>query len=150
MDRSLEMATWITVSASDVRITSAELAAVNAASPQQTLQQCVDAAANFARGYIGKRNSMADPPQIPPECKEAVLALALADFVSQIPGAGLLDDVRKTARDNAIKFFKDIATGNFVITAADVEEAVQPVTPSPNITVPTQQFQPSTNDLDGF
>lgn len=140
------MATWITVSANDVRITPREKSVVDLNTPQQTLQQCVDAACNLVRGYIGKRNPLADAPQVPPEVKDAVIAIALVDYLSQMPGTQLVNDARKAARDNALKLLQDIAKGNFIITAADVEEAIPPVTPSPGVTVPSQKFQPSAQD----
>ena len=145
------MATWITLSDADVRISPAERAKIDSLLPDGVdLATIVNAAANFARGYIGVRNPLADPPQIPPEAKDAVLAIALANYLAAVPNSRLLDDVRSTARDNAIKYLKDIAAGQFVITKADIEEAVQPVSPSPTVVVPPQTFQPGSGNLDGI
>jgi hypothetical protein len=140
------MATWITLLGSDVRISASEKTTVDSISPQQTLQQCVDAACNLARGYIGKRNPLADAPAVPPEVKKAVLAIAAADYLEQAVGSDLVDKVRQGEVDKAYKLLRDIASGDFAITAPDVEEATPPVTPSPGTAVPCRKFQPNNQD----
>src|SRR5437870_726460 len=98
--------TWITLTANNVRLTPAEKAQLEGLEPAVTLQQAIDSAANFARSYIGARNVLAPAPQIPPEAQDAVVAIALANYLTQVPGYSLTDD-RKTARDNGIKFLQD-------------------------------------------
>jgi hypothetical protein len=112
------MATWITVSADDVRLLENEKTIMESVDVSQTLQQCVDSAANFARGYV--RPPKAAAPQVPPEIVDDVVAIARVSYLGQEPSGTLLTDFRKAERDNAIAHLKDVAKGLISVTAPDV------------------------------
>jgi hypothetical protein len=140
------MATWVTVSANDVRVSDGEKSAVTNLAPGITLQSIVDKAANRARGYVGVRTQLADAPLVPPEVVDDVLALAAVDFLSLVPGSGFVDQPRSDAAKTALAHLRDVASGKALVTPADVPSATQPSSPSPAITVPAQSFQPSNQD----
>jgi hypothetical protein len=104
------MATWITVSADDVRLLENEKTIMESVDVSQTLQQCVDSAANFARGYIPAPRAPA--PAVPPEVVDDVAAIARASYLGQEPSGTLLTELRQRERDNAIAHLKDVAKGS--------------------------------------
>ncbi len=112
------MATWITLTEDNVRLLEVEKANMDAIEPSQTLQQCVDSAANFARGYIPPPKAAA--PSVPPECVDDVAAIARASYLAQEPSGTLLTKLRQEERDGAIAHLKDIARGLVTITKPDV------------------------------
>jgi phage gp36-like protein len=114
------MATWITVTADDVRLLENEKTIMESVDASQTLQQCVDSAANFARGYVPAPRAPA--PTVPPEVVDDVAAIARASYLSQEPSGTLLTELRQRERDNAIAHLKDVAKGLAMVTAPDVQD----------------------------
>lgn len=112
------MASWIIVLDSDVRLLENEKSIMESVATSQTLQQCVDSAANFARGYVPPPKSAA--PAVPPEIVDDVVAIARVSYLGQEPSGMLVTDFRKTERDNAISHLKDVAKGLVTVTKPDV------------------------------
>jgi hypothetical protein len=112
------MASWIIVLDADVRLLENEKTIMESVATSQTLQQCVDSAANFARGYVPPPKEAA--PAVPPEIVDDVVAIARVSYLGQEPSGMLLTDFRKSERDNAVKHLKDVANNIVSITAPEV------------------------------
>lgn len=125
---------WETITESTIKgsagLTGPELtAARTAALPSgvsDTLADVIERVVNEVRGYVGRRNTLADGDTIPAECLTAALSRIVFELCLRIPRSIVLTDERKEANRNAIAFLKDVARGDVVIVPPETAAAAQP------------------------
>lgn len=115
------MGNWIVLTGEDIQLLDTEITIMASIQPLQSLDVCVQNAANYARGYIaGGANPLEPSPAVPPECVDDVICLARASYLAQEPTGTLLTKVRQDERTLAIAHLHDIAKDIVMITAAVV------------------------------
>jgi len=105
------------------------------------------------RGYIAgnPKNVLAEGETVPEECEDSALALIRFRLCSRLPVSSLLTDARKSEKDEALTFLRDVAAGRIALVqptspAASDEQANATI--SPTIRAGRRRF--SRRDQDGI
>jgi hypothetical protein len=100
---------WVSLTGRDIRLMDAERSVMDASTPVQSLDSCVNSATNYVRGYVeGGANTM-EATGVPPECVDDAITIARINYLSQDPTGTLLTKIREKEWDVAMSHLRDVA-----------------------------------------